>query len=145
MSCPCGRPAAYADCCGRFIEGGAEPERAVQLMRSRYTAFVRGERRWLDATVPPALRPHDLDGRAWLGLEILRVVAGRAEDATGEVEFRARYTLEGFAGCIHERARFERREGRWLYVGGAHKAPVVGRNAPCPCGSGRKSKRCCGG
>lgn len=24
-------------------------------------------------------------------------------------------------------------------------APKVGRNAPCPCGSGKKIKRCCGG
>jgi uncharacterized protein len=22
--------------------------------------------------------------------------------------------------------------------------PVIGRNDPCPCGSGRKAKRCCG-
>ncbi len=28
---------------------------------------------------------------------------------------------------------------------GATQAPKVGRNQPCPCGSGRKYKRCCGG
>ena len=27
--------------------------------------------------------------------------------------------------------------------GGSHPAPKVGRNAPCPCGSGKKFKRCC--
>jgi hypothetical protein len=27
---------------------------------------------------------------------------------------------------------------------GARSAPKVGRNAPCPCGSGKKYKRCCG-
>jgi Protein of unknown function (DUF1186)/SEC-C motif len=26
-----------------------------------------------------------------------------------------------------------------------HTAPRVGRNAPCPCGSGKKFKKCCGG
>ena len=26
-----------------------------------------------------------------------------------------------------------------------HKGPKVGRNAPCPCGSGKKYKHCCGG
>ncbi|MGO9124867.1 MAG: SEC-C metal-binding domain-containing protein [Terriglobales bacterium] len=26
-----------------------------------------------------------------------------------------------------------------------HNAPKVGRNEPCPCGSGKKYKRCCGG
>lgn len=25
-----------------------------------------------------------------------------------------------------------------------HSAPSVGRNAPCPCGSGKKYKKCCG-
>jgi uncharacterized protein len=28
-------------------------------------------------------------------------------------------------------------------VGGAHAGPKVGRNDPCPCGSGRKYKNCC--
>jgi hypothetical protein len=27
---------------------------------------------------------------------------------------------------------------------GVHGAPKVGRNEPCPCGSGKKSKKCCG-
>ena len=26
-----------------------------------------------------------------------------------------------------------------------HDAPKVGRNDPCPCGSGKKFKKCCGG
>jgi preprotein translocase subunit SecA len=25
-----------------------------------------------------------------------------------------------------------------------HRGPKVGRNDPCPCGSGRKYKHCCG-
>ncbi len=25
------------------------------------------------------------------------------------------------------------------------QSPKIGRNAPCPCGSGRKYKKCCGG
>ncbi|HWS13947.1 MAG TPA: SEC-C metal-binding domain-containing protein [Rhodocyclaceae bacterium] len=25
-----------------------------------------------------------------------------------------------------------------------HAAPKVGRNDPCPCGSGKKYKKCCG-
>lgn len=30
-------------------------------------------------------------------------------------------------------------------VGGVTVGPRVGRNEPCPCGSGLKHKRCCGG
>jgi len=39
-------------------------------------------------------------------------------------------------------------EARWAPPTGsvpARAEPKVGRNAPCPCGSGRKHKRCCGG
>ncbi len=36
--------------------------------------------------------------------------------------------------------------GHLLHQGGsAQKQPKVGRNMPCPCGSGRKFKNCCGG
>ncbi len=27
----------------------------------------------------------------------------------------------------------------------ARSSPKIGRNAPCPCGSGKKSKKCCDG
>jgi uncharacterized protein len=30
-------------------------------------------------------------------------------------------------------------------VGRQHRTPKIGRNNPCPCGSGKKYKRCCGG
>ncbi len=37
-------------------------------------------------------------------------------------------------------------QGRWhpLFNAAAQRAPKVGRNDPCPCGSGKKYKRCCG-
>ena len=44
------------------------------------------------------------------------------------------YRREGLgAGAIMERFRVEERE-KWR---------GVGRNDPCPCGSGKKAKRCC--
>jgi SEC-C motif-containing protein len=50
-----------------------------------------------------------------------------------------------------ECSRFRRHDGRWYYVAGTHvREPVrvtaeIGRNDPCPCGSGMKYKRCHGG
>lgn len=44
------------------------------------------------------------------------------------------------AGLIQEVRRFAWRKGTAL-----HSGPRVGRNDPCACGSGRKSKRCCRG
>ena len=36
------------------------------------------------------------------------------------------------------------RRGQSRTGAGRAKSPKVGRNDPCPCGSGRKYKRCCG-
>jgi SEC-C motif-containing protein len=51
-----------------------------------------------------------------------------------------------------ERSRFVKESDRWYYVDGLLPTPVtyrreeekVGRNDPCPCGSGKKYKKCCG-
>ena len=119
--CPCGLPARYADCCGRFIDHwpqqpAPDPER---LMRSRYTAFVRGQADYLRATWHPDHRPAsiDLDAQTrWLGLEVRRA---RLIDAThGEVEFVARYRVAGRAVRLHELSRFVREDGHWLYTDG---------------------------
>ena len=58
------------------------------------------------------------------------------------VELIAVGTARGAPFVQHERSRFARVDGRWIYVDGATLAPP--RNAPCPCGSGDKLKRCHG-
>lgn len=126
-ACPCGRqdarhrPLAYAECCGRYLdhwEGAPAPD-AESLMRSRYTAFVRERADYLRATWHPDHCPATLDfdpGTQWLGLEV------REHRVTGpdqaEVEFVARYRLGGRAVRLHERSRFVRQDGRWVYVDG---------------------------
>ena len=56
----------------------------------------------------------------WLGLEVLDVVDGGPDDAEGVVEFRARWVSADDGpvrrGELHERSRFTRRAGRWVYV-----------------------------
>ena len=119
--CPCGSGRGYGDCCGPFLAGAAVPETAEQLMRSRYTAYVRGDRDWLQATWHPATRQSriDLDERVrWIGLEVLATQGGGPGDTSGTVEFVARYKLGGRAHRLHERSRFRRRNGGWLYVDG---------------------------
>lgn len=120
-------------------------------MRSRYTAFVRGDMGYLAATHDPATRAaFDPVGTGawagrvrWLGLTVQGTQAGGPGDAEGRVTFVARFEEAGRPGSIREDSRFRRLDGRWVYVDG--RAPAaVGRNAPCPCGSGRKFKQCCG-
>jgi SEC-C motif-containing protein len=108
----------YSACCEPFHDGQAATT-AEQLMRSRYSAYALGRTDYVFRTWHPRTRPDDLEndpGLGWDGLEVLRTRAGGAEDATGVVEFRARYRTHDGADTLHETSRFERRAGRWVYV-----------------------------
>jgi SEC-C motif-containing protein len=149
--CPCGSGENFADCCGRWLEGGQTPLRAEQLMRSRYCAFVLRDsdyllRTWHESTRPEQMRLEQ--GVSWLGLEVVACQAGGPDDEEGWVEFIAKFTARDRLHCLHERSHFVREGGEWRYIKGeilpTPKAEKIGRNDPCPCGSGKKFKRCCG-
>jgi len=120
--CPCGRPLAYAACCGRWHAGprALQAPTAEDLMRSRYSAYALGLVDYLAATWHPSTRPADLSplpaGLRWLGLEVRRHVPQDADHAL--VEFVARSKLGGRAERLHETSRFVREQGRWFYVDG---------------------------
>ncbi len=149
MTCPCGSEKAYAACCGALHRGERPAETALELMKSRYSAFAAGQGRYLVDTLAEEHRA-DADAAAiaadaaaveWLGLEIVDSVAS-GDRAT--VEFKACYRVSGAVAVLHEKSRFERRGGRWYYVDGILYDAKIGRNDRCPCGSGRKYKQCCG-
>ncbi|MHB9117246.1 MAG: YchJ family protein [Burkholderiales bacterium] len=148
--CPCGSGASFAACCGRYLERGVVAPTAEALMRSRYSAYVLNNEAYLLATWHASTRPVELnlaaDTLAWLGLDVKRTEAGQPDDSEGIVEFSARYLCDGKEGKLSEFSRFVQEGGRWFYLGGelgADTSAKVGRNAPCPCGSGKKYKRCC--
>jgi len=83
----------------------------------------------------------------------LATEGGEAGDDEGFVEFRAVFSEAGGEDMAHtERSRFVKEGDRWYYVDGLLPTPVtyrreeekVGRNDLCPCGSGKKYKKCCG-
>lgn len=126
-------------------------------MRSRYTAYARGDVAYLARTLAPEHRASfdtadvsaGMKTTQWLGLEILDTAAGSPDDSTGIVEFVARFQAQGQTRALHERSRFRRDEndGNWVYIDGETNLQPVkkpGRNDPCPCGSGKKFKQCCG-
>ena len=119
-NCPCGSGRALADCCGRYHEGQLTPD-AESLMRSRYSAYVLGLEDYLRATWHPATCPTALELDAapsphWLGLTVKARVP--LDETHAMVEFVARYKLNGRAFRLHETSRFEKVDGRWLYVDG---------------------------
>ncbi|MGV3728900.1 YchJ family protein [Hydrogenophaga sp.] len=117
--CPCGRALDFAACCGRYLGTGVPAPDAESLMRSRYTAFVRGDVAHLLATWHASRRPASLDldaGVKWLGLDVKRHRALDADHA--EVAFVARSRVQGRGQRLQERSRFVREDGWWFYVDG---------------------------
>ncbi len=158
-SCPCGSGREYESCCSPYISGVSSAPSAEALMRSRYTAYAKHK---IDYIVQTCVRDedHGIDIEAtkrwsekseWLALRIIRTEGGGSADDKGIVEFSARYILDGLREEHHEISKFVKREGAWLYEEGevitetvVRASPKVGRNDPCPCGSGKKYKKCCG-
>jgi SEC-C motif-containing protein len=154
--CPCTSGAPYALCCGPLLSRQARAATAEALMRSRYTAYAERNISYLLQTWHPCTRPSVLDPATipnWCGLQIVRTERGRKDDDEGLVEFVATALVRNTLCTLHEVSRFVREAGEWLYVAGdlledgkpaENRPSKAGRNDPCPCGSGKKFKKCCG-
>ena len=151
LLCPCGSNILFDECCQPYIDETKPAPTPTALMLSRYTAYTLKNASYLIATWHPDChaehwRESLQDGFAttqWLGLQVLNQHEGRDQDE-GFVEFAARFTETGQEQIhlIHERSRFLRLKDRWYYIDGIK--PQTGRNDACPCGSGKKYKKCCG-
>ncbi|HTZ44183.1 MAG TPA: YchJ family metal-binding protein [Jatrophihabitans sp.] len=116
--CPCGTGEPYETCCARFHRGEAPPPTAEALMRARYSAFAMGDDAflrdtWDGASAGPLIDP----ALTWTGLHVTGRTGGGLLEATGTVEFTARYRRDGVPGRLRENSRFARRDGRWCYLG----------------------------
>ena len=153
--CPCCSGIPYKKCCEPFISGEKIPPTPEALMRSRYVAYSQQNNQyildtWHSSTRPDIPNPAEDPNVQWIGLKILSTDMGGPNDSKGYVEFRARCRVKGEAGGIDEASEFIKEGDRWFYVDGTTIKPQknpdnkVGRNDPCPCGSGKKYKKCCG-
>ncbi|PSW65989.1 hypothetical protein C0W88_06310 [Photobacterium leiognathi subsp. mandapamensis] len=167
--CPCGSNKPLIECCKPIHLDHAKALHPEQLMRARYSAHVLGLVDFVVQTYHPSCEAEQhRDAIAesvnlkWLGLDVLN--SDIAESSEGFVEFKAMYKEVGSEYILQERSRFLKEEinGQpcWFYIDGeypelppveqaAPPSPVksdktVGRNDPCPCGSGKKFKKCCG-
>ena len=153
--CPCNSGRPHASCCEPLISGKRTAITAETLMRSRYTAYVVKNVDYLLKTWHPSAKPANIDLGTipeWYGLHIVSTEAGDESDSNGTVEFKATSLSQGKILQLHEKSRFVKEHDQWLYVDGDIKGDrppnarvkKVGRNEPCPCGSGKKFKKCCG-
>jgi SEC-C motif domain protein len=123
-SCPCGSGSSFDLCCAPYLDGGATPETAETLMRSRYTAYTRENIPYLKATLwPKYQRSFDFAATAkwaadshWTGLNILKTSAGQEKDREGTVLFEAKYLSGGQLHTHRELSLFRKKSGHWYYV-----------------------------
>ncbi len=158
--CPCGSDQSYSECCEPLIKGTRSAGTAEELMRSRYCAYAKTEIAYLLQTTHPELRK-DSDEKSmrnwsrnseWHKLEVIETNDGGPDDSEGQVEFIAHYSEKGVKKIHHERASFIKEDNTWFFKDAEtikpqqyiRPTPKVGRNEPCPCGSGKKHKKCCG-
>lgn len=154
--CPCTSGKTFGECCGPYLAGEKPAPTAEALMRSRYSAYATGNIDYLSETLIEGTRD-DFDREAaiewssaatWTGLDIKSTEAGKESDSDGYVEFVARFTQNGEDRLHHETGHFVKRSERWYYADGYNgtrpvRVEKIGRNDPCPCGSGKKYKKCC--
>ncbi|MEP2025710.1 MAG: YchJ family protein [Reichenbachiella sp.] len=157
-NCLCGSKKNINECCGTIIKG--EPAKtALALMRSRYTAYCLSEAQYLYNTTHSKHRAaYKIEGieqwareNTWNQLEIVSVAHGSVSDTKGVVEFKAYFTdPKGKKQVHHERSNFLKEDENWYYLDGEINPKEIDlmkkvhRNDPCPCGSGKKYKKCCG-
>ncbi len=149
--CPCGSQQPYANCCQPYHQGLTLPDTCEQLMRSRYAAYamvlgdylVRTHEASFLGDLTQAQIEQSANDTNWVGLEILGTDQNQDK---GWVEFRAWFQESDDSpalACLHEVSDFVRKDGAWLYTTGQMKpSRAPGRNDPCPCGSGKKYKKC---
>ncbi len=158
--CPCASGKKFGECCGPVLSGERKPETAAELMRARYSAYAVCDIDFLYNSSGPEVR-EAFDRKTseewskaatWQGLDILETEKGEAGDEEGTVSFIAHYTSSNGAYEHREKSYFKRLDGEWRFIDGemvstkpyVREVPRIGRNDPCPCGSGKKYKKCCG-
>ena len=109
-----------------------------ELMRSRYDAFVREDWQYIaDTSLHQTIE--ELSNSVtitWLKLDVLKAY-------DNIVEFKAYYKLDEVIEVLHEKSTFVQVDNVWKYQDGELFTSKIHKNEACPCGSGKKYKRCC--
>ena len=83
------------------------------------------------------------------GLDMFQEMIDRIKDETIQMLFRIQVATQEEAEELEEAQQQPMFLSHGDSAGGSKRKPVrkaakIGRNQPCPCGSGKKYKRCCG-
>ena len=152
MLCYCCSNKPFAECCAPFLEEGKFAASCEALMRSRYSAYCRGQVDYIYTTTHPSQRQPMLAAEIkqfalsahFYHLAIIASTAKTASATTGVVSFKAYFIMQNTQDVIAEESHFELID-RWYYHSGrlvTVPSRKLQRNDLCPCGSGKKVKQC---
>lgn len=146
--CFCNNNIAFSDCCQPILSGApsATPE---QLMRARYTAYVLEDYPFVWRTYANTVRDtlsvtelaDNAKGTRWLGLQVISTQQAQVEFCAFSKQATQYYCLHELSDFVYEQSEWRYLRGTFLANNGIFKPKV---NAPCPCQSGKKFKKCCG-
>ena len=168
MSCYCGRPTQYQQCCAPLHQGLQQATTPEQLMRSRFSAYFLKLVPYIANTYHHSKQSDDAlqeisafaESAIFLSLQVIATAGPEgfsgiaAQPAvsgdstymtTGYVHFIARFLIKDQLHLLEEQSRFVQEQQVWSYLDGVllpHAVIKTGRNDSCPCGSGKKFKVC---
>ena len=126
LNCPCNSNNTYINCCELIHIDISKALTAEQLMRSRYTAFVKANGNYLNKSHHSSTRPKSKKEKleivewaksvTWIKLEIIGSQNGSINELEGYVEFKAYFLENGIINNIHENSKFVREHGHWVYL-----------------------------
>lgn len=149
LPCPCGSEKPLQECCQPILDDHAKANTPEMLMRSRYTAFGLMATPHILKTWHSSTRPNTLSFETnpvkWVNLKIHPQKNLPENKNQGIVTFTAQYIENNTLCQLHESSKFVKEEGLWFYLDGKTEITKknLSRNSSCPCGSGKKFKRCC--
>ena len=154
--CPCGSEQTFEKCCLPFHNKVTFPESPEQLMRSRYSAYALKNGAYIFETYAKEKQPQNSkeDIQDWANetkwISLIVIEASEIDETSNippTVTFCAKYLVKADLFQMTEKSRFILEDDKWKYLDGdivSHeKLGKVKSNAPCPCESGKKFKKCC--
>ena len=123
IPCPCQSGRKYKKCCQKYHKG-ALPATALDLMRSRYTAYALGLADYIIQTTHPDNSDYTEERSRWRD-EILAFSKTTAFEGLTIIDYtdtspEAFVTFEAAlsSGLLREKSRFLKENGRWFYIDG---------------------------
>jgi SEC-C motif-containing protein len=127
IKCPCGSGELYKNCCELFHRG-KPPENALELMRSRYSAYALNLPGYIIQTTHPE-NPHFSHNIKTWAKEIsdfclltqfkkLEILEFQETKDVAFVTFVAHLMQKGQDATFTEKSRFAKVQNRWLYQSG---------------------------